>query len=100
MDEIAKWGWAIALLINMVLGWLLWSVRSAFVPRSEFADLKTDVELVKRDVEHLPTADDLNQLRGAVSKLEGQADAQEQLLNRIAASVTRIEDYLLKSKVT
>ncbi|QCN98902.1 DUF2730 family protein (plasmid) [Azospirillum argentinense] len=97
-EEMAKWGWAIALLFNFVLGWALWSIRNAFVPRQEFQELSTKVALIERDLSHLPTQDDFESLRDSVAKLQGQADAQAQLLQRVAASVTRIEDYLLKAK--
>lgn len=98
MDELSRWGWGIALLINLILGWVLWSMRHAFVQREEFQSLGTKVALIESDLSHLPTQDDFAVLRDAVAKLQGKSDAQEQILNRIANSVTRIEDYLLKAK--
>ncbi|QCN99473.1 DUF2730 family protein (plasmid) [Azospirillum argentinense] len=69
---MAKWGWAIALLFNFVLGWALWSIRNAFVPRQEFQELSTKVALIERDLSHLPTQDDFESLRDSVAKLQGR----------------------------
>ncbi|HYH17589.1 MAG TPA: DUF2730 family protein [Azospirillum sp.] len=98
MDELVKWGWAIVLLINLFLGWLLWSMRAAFVPRADFDKLATRVALIEQELRHLPTHKDFAVLRDDVAQLEGKVDAQQQLLAGISASVRRIEDYLLNTK--
>lgn len=98
MEGLAKWGWAIALALNVLLAWAVWSIRNAFVPRREFDGLATTVALVEKEISHLPTQDDVATIRDTLAKVEGKCDAQEATLNRIAASVTRIEDYLMRVK--
>ncbi|MBP2231786.1 DUF2730 family protein [Azospirillum agricola] len=99
MEAVTKWGWAAALVFNTVLAWIVWSLRTGYVSRSDHDALGTRVALIERDLTHLPTADDFAKMRGEFATLKGQSEAQQQLLNRIAASVTRIEDFLLKAKV-
>lgn len=98
MDDLAKWGWAIALLFNLLLGWAVWSLRNGFVPRNEFQLLTTKVALIENDLKHLPTQDDFAELREGMSKLQAQGDTGAKALDRLAQSVSRIEDYLLKAK--
>jgi hypothetical protein len=98
MDELVRWGWAIVLAFNLLLAWVLWSLRSGFVPRPQFEQLVTRVAVIEQELRHLPTQRDFHQLRDTVSSVKGTADAQSQLLNSMAASVRRIEDYLLKAK--
>lgn len=98
MDGLSKWGWLLGLAFNLAIAWVLWSLRSAFVPRRDFDELAKSVALVERDIAHLPTQDDVAAIRDGLAKVEGKCDAQEAVLNRIAASVTRIEDYLLRAK--
>lgn len=99
MDALKEWGWAAALAINLLMGWVLWSLRAGFVARAEFDALRQQVALVEVEVKHLPTADDLSDLRQDVAKLQGQVDATAKVLAGVSAAVTRIENYLMKSPV-
>ncbi|MGQ9370546.1 DUF2730 family protein [Azospirillum sp. A39] len=97
-DDVVKWGWAIVLVINLLLGWVVWSLRSGFVPRRDFEVIAMRVALIEEKIQHLPTQRDFAVLRDDVAKLTGKSDATEQVLAGIASAVRRIEDYLLKAK--
>lgn len=94
-DDLWKWGWGLTLLLNLLLAWALWTLRTAFVPRKEFSDLTMRVALIEQEIKHLPTQRDFIELRDLVLAVKGQADVQQQLLSMVAASQRRIENFML-----
>lgn len=97
MDDLWKWGWAIVLIINVLLAWVVWTLRAGFVPRAEFQRLDTRVALIEQEVKHLPTQTDMAAVRDVLAQVKAQGDAQQQAVNGIAASVRRIEDYMMRA---
>lgn len=82
-----------------------WASARAFVTREDFSVLSKKVEaqvhdiaMIRKDIEHLPDADQFAQLSQAVVKLTAMTDALDERVTRIDAAVTRIEDYLLKGR--
>lgn len=96
-DDLWKWGWAFTLLLNLLLAWAIWTLRAAFVPRSEFNRLDTRVALIEQEIKHLPTQRDFVELRDLVQTVKGQTDAQQQVMASVAVSVRRIEDYMMRA---
>ena len=97
MDDLWKWGWAIVLVINVLLAWVVWTLRAGFVPRAEFQRLDTRVALIEQEVKHLPTQTDINGVRDVLAQVKAQGDAQQQAVNRISASIHRIEDFMMRA---
>lgn len=97
MDDLWKWGWAIVLVINVLLAWVIWTLRNGFVPRTEFQRLDTRVALIEQEVKHLPTQTDMAAVRDVLAQVKAQGDAQQEASKAIAASVRRIEDYMLRA---
>lgn len=97
MDDLWKWGWAIVLVINVLLAWVVWTLRAGFVPRTEFQKLDTRVALIEQEVKHLPTQTDIAGLRDVLAQVKAQGDAQQQSISSIVTSVRRIEDYMMRA---
>ncbi|MBP2301294.1 DUF2730 family protein [Azospirillum picis] len=97
MDELWKWGWAIVLAINVLLAWVVWTLRAGFVPRAEFARLDTRVALIEQEVKHLPTQSDIAAVRDVLAQVKAQGEAQQQTMTGISNSVRRIEDYMMRA---
>jgi prefoldin subunit 5 len=51
---------------------------------------------VENEIQHLPTADDIADLKNQVSRVEERGEAAARELQSITRSLTRVEDHLLK----
>jgi len=106
--------WPVAsLLITGLAAWLLWSIRKHFVTRQEFKDtleaLQGDgqdrserIAALENRIAHVPSQDDVHDLRLCITRLEGsmdtlgkRLDGTERLLERFESVVNRQEDYLM-----
>lgn len=116
MELLWKYGWAFALVFNLVLAWIAWSARNAFVSAEKFRE-----ELEKRDVarealekrlihaegelDGKPTATALHELALAISSFGGDLKALvartnglEDLVERLETVANRQEQYLLNNR--
>lgn len=102
------------LVLQGVLTWLLWSIRSSFVAKAECQNCR---EVIKGDLtglakdhavadarrDALPTARDMTEVRAALEGVRGdlralweKVEGQGELLKRIERPVTLLMDYHLK----
>ncbi|WP_142850950.1 hypothetical protein [Telmatospirillum sp. J64-1] len=44
VEELLRWGWALAIATNLLLVWIGWSLRQQFVPRREFDNALKDLQ--------------------------------------------------------
>ncbi len=89
MDDLKAWGWLVAIVLNGVIALALYAMRSTYASRADHEKLATRMALAEQKIEQVPTHADLADLSGRLAAIEGQ-------LAPIAASVRRIEDFLLK----
>lgn len=115
MDELIKY-WPLAgLALQILVAWGLWSMRHAFVSKADLAALgkalgEQVTALEKEQIQHaerlktVPSADDLNgvslrlaELHGDHKALRAEMGGVKDAVDGIGNSVTRIENYLLKT---
>lgn len=61
----------------------------------EISKINSRMQIIEQDVQHLPTADDLANLRNEVTRVGVMVEASKRETESIGRSVTRVEDYLL-----
>lgn len=104
MQDLAQWGWAIALGINMLFGWGLWSARRAFAAKGELQEMERRLTAAEAKLDQAPTAKAMHELALAISGMGGDLKATvaelkglRGVVHRLDQVVQRQEDYLLKS---
>ena len=121
--EISRaWGWALAILLQLFLAGIGWSVRASFISRAEHdhavEDLRAEmaavaketavanrrVETLEGKIENLPSRDELHDLNLSVQEMSGRIntvaerlDGSRESMSRVHRVLDRVEDYLLKS---
>lgn len=82
-----------------------WASARAFVTREDFGAVAKkvdaqahDLAMIRKDIEHLPDASQLTELSQKVVKLTAMTDGLDKRIERIDASVTRIENYMLENR--
>lgn len=95
---LAQYWPAAIVAINVLLGWAVWSLRSGFASRSTVEAIERRVSAIEVDIRHLPTSDDVQDLRGTIADLAGEVREVraeyrgiDRLVARVEASVTRHE---------
>lgn len=109
----------VALAAPLTLGAVGWAIRMGLATRQDLtkgldaADERVSGELqgiresqrelsdrvlkIETDIRHLPSAEDINEIKHSIAKLGGTADATGRELTTLSRAVTRIEDFLLKA---
>lgn len=100
---ILKW---LPLLNVVVIPAAAWIIRAATQSMATKADIAAQavelgrlarrVDLMERDIKHLPDADDFAGLKEQIAALTGAEKAQTQQLVGLSQSVARIEDWLMR----
>lgn len=94
-------------LLNVIFiplaGWLIraatrgMATKDDIMVQAERLDtLSRRVDLMERDLKHLPDADDFAALKEQIASLAGAEKVQTQQLIGLAVSVARIEDWLMR----
>ncbi|WP_158595802.1 DUF2730 family protein [Oleomonas cavernae] len=116
MDWVREWWGVIAFGIAGALTVLGWAIRKGLASKedlekvekallskltttnSEMATLGSRTLLIENELKHLPSSDDISELRAEISGLSGKMSgvAQEQSAQR--ATLSRIEDHLLANR--
>lgn len=97
-NELIKIYWPIAIVVLSLLGWVVTAwLSTKFATKKEMTGLRTDVEGIettlekygqdilgiKKDIEHLPNAEQFSQLRVQIGKLETQSKTNGDMLKTI-----------------
>lgn len=105
LDTVAAWGWAIALGIQAVFGALIWAMRQGFASRGWVERLEADLRESRSHQQSLAATEDIARIERMIAVMAGDnrvtATRVEHLTERYdasAASLKRIEDYLLNNK--
>ncbi len=94
-------------LLNVVFipaaGWLIRAATRSMATKEDIAvqaerldTLGRRVDLMERDIKHLPNADDFAGLKEQIAALTGAEKVQTQQLIGLSQSVARIEDWLMR----
>ena len=91
------------LLFSLFLGWIGWSLKKRFVPREEHERLSARVDLLENAMSHLPSAKEINALRGQLTEVSSDLKvfnqrhiAASEKFDRLERQVDRIERYLME----
>ena len=119
-----SWGWLLALLCQLLLMWIQWSIRKRFASAADLQDLGDSIRKEIRDtseslthrttdlekrvdkievqLDRVPSIEHLHDLRVLVTQVEGttqrlneRLDGAEKLFGRVETVLNRQEDYLL-----
>lgn len=108
MDTMARY-WPLAFGVGgIAVAALLWRMRGEFATKADLAPMRADltaatqrIERMEGDMRHLPTREDINNLRLAVSNMHGdmremraEAKATRDIVERTEAAITRHDDIL------
>lgn len=94
-------------LLNVVfipmVAWLLRAATAGMATKNDIAvqasrldTLARRIDLIERDLTHLPNADDFSELKEQIAALNGAERQQTQQLIGLSQSVARIEDWLMR----
>ncbi len=115
---LKEWWPVIALLVPLVIGWLLWTVRIGLASKAELSaesvsrgraieeveqrlsedlsKLNTRMLTIEQEVRHLPTAEDFSELRNEVTRVGTLVVASTRELESVGRALSRVEDHLMK----
>ncbi len=62
------------------------------------ASLEGRVAVVETRLEHMPTAEQVNGIKSALSRLEGEMDGVQATMTKVEMSVNRIESWLIEGR--
>ena len=108
LDDLAKF-WPMAFGVGgIVVASLLWRMRGEFATKADLAPLRADlaantqrVERMERDMQHLPTREDIHNLHIEVTKMRGELGEMRaegrglrEILARTEVVLTRHEDII------
>ncbi|WP_341990350.1 hypothetical protein [Azorhizobium sp. AG788] len=115
---LKEWWPVIALLVPLVIGWLLWTVRIGLASKAELSvesvsrgkaieeveqrlsedlsKLNMRMLTIEQEVRHLPTAEDFSELRNEVTRVGTLVVASTRELESVGRALSRVEDHLMK----
>ncbi|SMF85798.1 Protein of unknown function [Tistlia consotensis] len=103
MEGLLKLWPLLLFLINGLMGWAVWSMRKEFATKADVAEVKESVgnlagrvELVERDLEHLPSKDDLNKLQLELAKVVGELREVRSDYRHLMENQGRIDQVLTR----
>ena len=74
-------------LLNILVGWFLWSVKRATVPKRHFYAMEGKVRELEIKLESMPVKDELHALKESLARFQEKVD-------RIDKAVDRIGEFL------
>ena len=74
-------------LLNLLVGWFLWSIKRATIPKRHFYAMETKVRELEIKLESLPVKDELHALKETLARFQEKVD-------RIDKAVDRIGEFL------
>lgn len=101
IEQLQEWKSFLYLAATMFLGWIGWSLKKRFVPREEHERLAARVDRLENAMAHLPSAKEINALRGQLAEVGTDLKvfnqrhlATEQKLDRLQVQLDRMDAYL------
>lgn len=106
MDDLVRW-WPLALfLLNGVSFWLVWSIRTGLVSKSELDLTRREIDgridnvdrrvaTVESELRHLPTQRDITLLTGQIGQLESRMGEALGRLEGIGRATDLMNEHLL-----
>lgn len=105
MDELKSWAGLLATalsLVALVYSWITARSRTNSEELGRQGEKLTEhdrrIQSVEGELKHIPSKDDISDLRLAVSAMNGQLGRMEEGYSGVSRAVRRIEEYLLKEK--
>lgn len=109
VDEIKTWLLILIAVWTAVLSIIVWLRKpgedaGAAVGKlreetaDQFGEVNTRLTAIETEMQHMPTSEELAQLEGTVKQIDERTAAQSEQLKTMAATVSRIETYLLNQK--
>ncbi|TXH36309.1 MAG: DUF2730 family protein [Rhodospirillaceae bacterium] len=105
MDWLKQYGHFVVLGVQALIAWAAWSMRNVFATKRELketdgkaAELHSRVDGLERDIQRLPSKDDLHRLQLEIAELVGEIKLVRSdcvsltgLVQRVESAVTRHE---------
>lgn len=104
-DFMNAWGWVIALAAQVIVGWILWSMRVAFASKKDLQAQELMIDGIRLKIvemegrmRNMPAADAMHELSNSMERLRGdikvvtaRLDGTNALMNRVENTVARHE---------
>ncbi len=78
-------------ILNLLVGWLIWSLKRATIPKKHFYAVESKVRELEFKLAGLPVKDELHALKETLARFQEKVD-------RIDKAVDRIGEYLRTNK--
>lgn len=92
-----------SLVVNGLIGWAIWSMSQRFASKSDISALERTVtglggrvEMLEREISHLPTADALHDTNIHLERLSGQLAAAQADYRHVLGRQERLETGLIR----
>ncbi|OEU65806.1 MAG: hypothetical protein BA863_08945 [Desulfovibrio sp. S3730MH75] len=106
-EELRFWLPIIVFLSQLGVGWLIWSLRKAFVSRENCASCRKEMdedadELEKRIIRNeeqlanQPTSKEVSELTVALGSLSGEIDVLAERINGVKDSQTSLKELVVR----
>ncbi|RIK92474.1 MAG: hypothetical protein DCC73_11870 [Proteobacteria bacterium] len=94
LNFISQFYAPISTLVNLIIVWVIWSLRQSFARKEDLTKLEAAVSTLKSEVGHLPTGRETNELSIRIATLHGDIKTLEANVKGLGRSLDRVEKPL------
>jgi len=91
-------GSVLSIGVNLIIAYVLWSVRKAFPSRDEYNAFKSDCDArmsaLEKDIKTIPTTKDFHELAITNARLEEKIQSLNESIKGMGRTIGLIDDYL------
>ncbi|MEP9372604.1 DUF2730 family protein [Mesorhizobium sp. KR1-2] len=114
MDEVLRYWPILVFAMNLLIGWVLWSMTAKFATKNDIAELQKKVRddvqavsgslgavsgrvaVIESELEHIPNSTQLHETNIRLERVIGQLEAAKSDYGHILNRQARLEDGLIR----
>lgn len=110
-EFMTAWGWVLAIALQLLMGWVIWSLKSAFASKKELQamelqidELRLKIVEVEGRMRNMPAAEAMHELSNSIERLRGdlktlgaRLDGTKDLVERVERVVARHEQIFTQA---
>lgn len=103
MGDLRNWLGVVAIIISLLTSVYAWLTSKAKANAEHLktvdkslTDLDRRVQSVEAEQKHMPSKDDVNQLKLDIAEMKGAMQALDGEVKGVSRTIRRVEDYLMK----
>lgn len=101
-EFMSAWGWVIAIVIQLIVGWLIWSLKSGFATKEELKDVSDrldehdrHLDVIDTKLESSPDHDDLERIHMRIGDVKDTVTDIREKLGGVVSDVTSLKNSVM-----